>query len=128
MSTFTDVFTKLAPGPTLTCRSMSPSRAPCSTCSSTRGYEDPVCASTLATNTSSMQVGQSAPGDTRIEAPSVAKASFNNANRVSFDFDGAKCNGVGKLRSDVTVIPAFATRADRAGANTPSTNVYRAYP
>src|ERR1700722_16051437 len=100
-----------------------------------------------------MQVGQSVLAATFMVAPSVAKASFRRAKRASFfagaplplgaeavsePFEAAGADA-GRLaevecavaadaesRCVLAVIPFLATAADSVGANTPSTNTYRA--
>src|ERR1700722_16319965 len=83
-----------------------------------------------------MQVGQSVFAATRMDAPSTANASFNKAKRASREATGAtapadSCDPATRprgSRSDLTVMPCLVTADDNPGANTPSTNTYRAYP
>ena len=78
----------------------------------------------LATNTSSTQVSQWAPGATSICAPSVAKASFNRAKRKSGGKSGPLEAARGMLAFiEVTETPGCVVGAERAGENTPSINV-----
>ena len=57
----TTPLTKLAEPAALKCRSIKPKRAPSATCSSTRGYDAPACASAVATKMISRHDSQSAP-------------------------------------------------------------------